>query len=192
VTPGISDVTVRRAVPADAAELTRLRVALFDSIDMNRPSPAWWAATERVFTERLASDDAFAAFVVDDPEHPHRLIASAVGWVEMHLPSTRTLSPLHGRIVSVCVDESVRGRGHGRAVVEAVLGFFADRKVSRVDLESTAMAEKLYRSLGFTDSWGIALSWRGPTTPSQPTPTYSMAPAVSVANAHSADEAHCE
>jgi GNAT superfamily N-acetyltransferase len=154
--------TVRRAVPDDAAELTRLRIVLLDSLGVDCPPPAWRTATERVFADRLAGDDDFAAFVIDDADHPGRLTASAVGWVEMHLPSVRTLSPLNGRIASVCVDAPARGHGLGRAVVEAILGFLADRGVAYVNLQSTDMAEGLYRSLGFGDSWGIALSWRHP------------------------------
>jgi ribosomal protein S18 acetylase RimI-like enzyme len=175
VVAGVADVTVRRAVPDDAAELTRLRAVLLKSLGIDHPPQAWWAATERLFAERLARDDRFAAYVIDDAERPGRLTASAVGWVEVHLPSVRTLSPLNGRIASVCVDAPTRGHGHGRAVMEAIMGFLADRGVTYVELQSTDMAEGFYRSLGFIDSWGIALSWR-PSVPA-PAPSVNTSPA---------------
>ncbi|MFF7212626.1 GNAT family N-acetyltransferase [Streptomyces sp. NPDC008238] len=82
--------------------------------------------------------------------HPH-LAACAVGRIEERLPAPAHPAGRFGFVFNVCTDPRYRGRGYARATTEALLGWFAEQGVTRVDLHATAEAEPLYRSLGFAE-----------------------------------------
>lgn len=120
-----------------------------------RPGP-WQAAAEEMLREQLAAPAAgLGAFVVDAPEGG--LAACAVGTVERRLPAPAHPAGLFGFVFNVCTDQAHRGRGHARATTEALLAWFAERGVTRVDLHASPEAERLYRRLGFAEH-SIALS----------------------------------
>ncbi|MET7641491.1 GNAT family N-acetyltransferase [Streptomyces sp. NPDC005438] len=141
----------RPARPEDAAELVRLRRLMFAAMTgRDEPGP-WEADAERLARERLASgDQGFGAFVVDgtDPG-PRRLAACAVGTVEERLPAPGHPSGRFGFVFNVCTDPGYRGLGLARSTTVALLEWFRERGVSRVDLHATPEAEALYRKLGF-------------------------------------------
>ncbi len=56
---------IRRAVPADAEELTRLRKVMMASVGFV-DEPGWWEACVAAFESGLA-DESFVAFVADSP-----------------------------------------------------------------------------------------------------------------------------
>ncbi|MBO1416028.1 GNAT family N-acetyltransferase [Streptomyces sp. FH025] len=146
---------VRPAVPADAAELVRLRNLMFEAMPamaaLAGPGP-WQATAERVLRERLsvpAEELTMPSFVVDDPQRPGRLAACAVGTLEQRLPSPGNPDGLFGFVFNICTDPGHRRRGHARACTEALLDWFDARKVGRIDLHASSGGEALYRSLGF-------------------------------------------
>lgn len=146
--------TVRRATPDDAAELTRLRALMYETWGTAAGEDEWQATALHVFETRLAGDD-FAAFVVDGPDG---LVASGVGWVEQHLPGPHNVTGRRGHIASMSTDVAVRRQGLAREVFEALLGWYAELGVTRIDLRATPMGEPLYRALGFTEPGGTALT----------------------------------
>ncbi|MCC3776006.1 GNAT family N-acetyltransferase [Streptomyces sp. UNOB3_S3] len=151
----------RMARPEDAAEIVRLRRVMFAAMD-GRDSPGPWEATaERVARRQLAEPGrpGLVGFVVDgDPAEgaPH-LASCAVGRVEERLPAPGHPTGLFGFVFNVCTDDRHRGRGLARATTEALLDWFAERGVTRVDLHATEDAERLYRALGFGEH-SLALS----------------------------------
>jgi GNAT superfamily N-acetyltransferase len=151
---------VRRAGAEDAGELTRLRVVMFAAMgaDLSLLDEAWQTATADHFRKRLAEVDRFAAFVVDAA--PGRLAATAVGWLDRHLPSGTNLSGDMGYIANMSTAPEWRGRGCGRATLTALLDWMRSRGVQRVDLHATASGEPLYRSVGFTPPSQAALTLR--------------------------------
>ena len=150
---------VRRAVPADAAELTRLRVVMFE--DMGRDpavlDAAWRRRATAHFADRLAAGDEFAAYVVDGDQ---RLAAGAAGWLDHHLVGVSNPVPRIGYIANVCTDHAYRRRGYARAVTGALLDWIRAAGVARVNLHTTPAAEPLYRALGFTDPADRSLTLR--------------------------------
>ncbi|MFJ6212748.1 GNAT family N-acetyltransferase [Streptomyces sp. NPDC092296] len=146
---------VRPAAPADAPELARLRLLMFQAMpsmaDRAHPGP-WQDTTEAMLRRELAAAGSrLAAFVTDDPDRPGGLAACAVGTLEQRLPAPGNPSGLFGFVFNVCTDPGQRGRGHARACTVALLDWFDRRGATRVDLHATTEAEALYRSLGFTD-----------------------------------------
>ncbi|GAA3034372.1 hypothetical protein GCM10020000_09600 [Streptomyces olivoverticillatus] len=147
-------IMTRFARPEDAAEIVRLRRAMFAAMDGHDSPGPWERDAEEAFLRQLSvAGPGLGAFVVDGdpgPGRPH-LAACAVGRIE-----ERLLAPGHalgrfGFVFNVCTDARYRGRGFARSTTEALLDWFADQGVTRVDLHATPDAEHLYRSLGFAE-----------------------------------------
>jgi ribosomal protein S18 acetylase RimI-like enzyme len=150
---------VRRATPADAPELTRLRGVMFEAMGVDHSDPAWAVACEAVLRSALASG-AMAAFVVD--AGGGSLAACGVGMVEQRLPGPRNPSGRHGHIQSMATDPAARRQGHAREVFGALLAWFAENGVTSVDLHATSLGEGLYRDHGFSEPRHLALSRHAP------------------------------
>lgn len=147
---------VRRAVPADAEEVIRLRQVMIDSVftvDGTLPRTSvtdWQAESVPTVREHLADPDGhFAAFVVDHPERPGALAALAVGTLEYRIGRAGNPHGVAGYLFSVATDPGTRRRGFSRACVEALLDWFRERGAGQVDLTASPDAEPLYASLGF-------------------------------------------
>lgn len=54
-----------------------------------------------------------------------------------------------GEHSSVATDPDMRRRGYSRACMEALLAWFRERGVPRIDLRASCDGEPLYTSLGF-------------------------------------------
>ncbi|QPP10103.1 GNAT family N-acetyltransferase [Streptomyces bathyalis] len=162
-------ITTRMASPDDAPELVRLRRLMFLGMHgRDEPGP-WERDAERMarrqLDRELSGGEWLGAFVVDgDRPGPPHLAACAVGRIEERLPAPRHPAGRFGFVFSVCTDERYRGRGYARATTEALLEWFAERDVTRVDLHASPDAEPLYRSMGFSEhsiALSIDLSGRG-------------------------------
>jgi GNAT superfamily N-acetyltransferase len=154
--------TVRRATVTDADELVRLRAFMIEAMGDDVDARPWREAAAAAFVRRIEDEpNAFAAFVVDGDE-PGRLVSSGVGWVHEHLPGPRNPSGLRGHIASMSTEPSARRQGHGRAVFEALMAWFVDLGVTRVDLHATDEGARLYRAFGFTEGSHAALTWMAP------------------------------
>ncbi|MFH8370133.1 GNAT family N-acetyltransferase [Streptomyces sp. NPDC018031] len=164
-------ITIRAALPSDAAELVRLRRLMFEAMN-GRAEPGAWEREARAIAERQLADrpPALLGAVVDgDPADggPH-LAACAVGRVEARLPAPGHPTGRFGFVFSVCTDPRYRRRGLARAATEALLDRFAAEGVTRVDLHATEEAEGMYRRLGFTEHsipLSLDLSRRGRPAP---------------------------
>jgi GNAT superfamily N-acetyltransferase len=156
-------VTVRRATPDDAPELVRLRAVMLaamaghprpsrcqDRGNPATPAGAWQTHAEDTLRVWLADPDRpMAAVVVDDPEHPGRLVSCAVGVIEQRLSGPDNPTGAIGYVFSVATDPDHRRRGYSRACMIRLLSWFAQRGVTAVDLRASPEGEPLYRSLGF-------------------------------------------
>ncbi|MFD9213172.1 GNAT family N-acetyltransferase [Streptomyces sp. NPDC087659] len=138
----------RPAFPDDAEELVGLRaVMLASTARQGPPETVWQAAAVEALRRRLADPEGdMAAFVV---ERPGGLAACAVGTIEHRIGGPADPTGRTGYVFSVATDPDLRRRGHSRACVEALLGWFRARGVRRIDLRASAEAEPLYASLGF-------------------------------------------
>ena len=143
------DDVVRRALPADAGALVALRVELMRAMgEADAEAPEWQHRALDWFRTALATDDT-AAFVVDDDGE---VVAGALVTLSRGAPSARNHRGLTAHVTNVCTLPHARGRGLGRACVEAAIRWSRAARVDSVSLHTTPDGEGLYRSLGFTDT----------------------------------------
>lgn len=157
--------TLRRATPADAEDLTRLRGLMH--LAMGSPSlpDEWRTACEAAFRRRLAEPD----FVAYGVEVDGRLVSCGAGWLEEHLPSPGQYDGRRGHIASMSTEPEARRQGHARAVFTALMEWFAEQGVPRVDLRATEDGRELYASFGFRVLGGATMAWTAPgITPGMP------------------------
>ncbi len=149
--------TLRRATPDDAEALTRLR-GLMHAAMGDELTDEWQLRCESDFRRRLATSD-FVAFVV---EEDGMLVSCGVGWLEEHMPSPYQLDGRRGHISSMSTDPAYRSKGLGRQVMRALMDWFAEQGVPRVDLRATPYGQPLYESEGFRVLGGATMAWTSP------------------------------
>jgi ribosomal protein S18 acetylase RimI-like enzyme len=158
-------IEVRRAVVADVPELVRLRGVMLAGLNGREPGPGRWQETAAgTLARRLSEpDSSLAAFVVDRPDEPRTvaaqpagaatsqpcLAACATGVIECRLADPDNPSGEIGYVFNVATDPGYRRRGYSRACMQALLGWYRQREVVRIDLRASPDGEPLYRALGF-------------------------------------------
>lgn len=149
---------VRRATPADAVELTRLREIML-MVMGPVPDREWWDPCVEAFRTRLADPDGLMqAFVIDAPDEPGVLASCSVGIALYRLPGPHNPSGMWGYVMNVATDPRYRRRGYARAVVQSTLDWFADNGIARVDLHASQDGAPLYRDLGFNEPHGLSMT----------------------------------
>src|SRR5688500_15869307 len=139
--PGMTRIS-RPATVDDAQEAVRLGRVMFESMGIEASAdPGWQEAGVAAVRSRLGRD--LAVFVVDHPDEPGRLVASGAGTVLARLPTPMNPSGLVGYVQWVATEPAFRGQGYGRAVIEALLEWYAERGVTAVELHATADGEAL-------------------------------------------------
>ncbi len=146
-------VSIRRAVPSDAAALVHLRALMFEA--MSEPSaPAeqddsWRRSFVSWVAEQLATDEV-AAFVASHPTEG--LVSAALGQVNRHAPSPHNPDGLSGHVSNVVTAPAFRGQGLARGCLEALVAWFHDSTdVHDINLSATAAGSVLYHRLGFAE-----------------------------------------
>ncbi|WP_309238732.1 GNAT family N-acetyltransferase [Actinoplanes aureus] len=140
---------IRQAVPADAAELIRLRVVMLRTMSTANWNDDWREPARRSLVRRLGEPEpTLAAFVADRPDGTG-LAACVVGLIEERLGNPRNPTGLAGYVFSVATDPDMRRRGYSRACMTALLDWFRSRGVGVADLRASPDGEPLYAALGF-------------------------------------------
>ncbi|HET7407698.1 MAG TPA: GNAT family N-acetyltransferase [Mycobacteriales bacterium] len=150
--------SVRRATVDDADTLLALRVAMYDALEVDTSGSDWRDACRSLLVERLARDD-FAGMLC---EVGGEAVSGGVAWVEFHLPNPLDAAGRRGYISSMSTLPHARGRGHARAVVQALLDWCVAQGCRRVDLRATTYGEPLYSGMGFRIATGLPMTWTTP------------------------------
>jgi GNAT superfamily N-acetyltransferase len=153
----LSFFTVRPATQADLASLVQLRAYLLDGTNASYSSKtpedaARWRAAYRIWlSSRLNENDCVQILVAEHKESA-QVLGCAIAIIDQRAPAPGCLNGLSGWVQSVVVDPQWRGRGIAKQLMQHLLRWFANRGVGCVVLQSTAAADKLYQTLGFTVS----------------------------------------
>ena len=128
----LEPVTVRFAKPTDVGATAQLESTCFDAYNLSRRQ-----------LQYLSSRSSAIMLVAEEAGN---IVGEAIGLLRHHKRG------LTGRVYSLAVSQSHRGRGIGRQLLTNLLEKFVEREVQRVYLEveqSNVGAVKLYESLGF-------------------------------------------
>lgn len=149
-------------MPGDEEEIQRLRHQMaFDVFGAEPPpldEPNHVAAVKKVRTWLEAGAEAMTACFVIDALDGNGLAASAIGAIDERLPSGRNPAGRSGYIYGVCTEGRYRRRGYSRLVLQALLDWYADQGIPRIELHASEFGEALYRELGFEETKGVALT----------------------------------
>jgi len=143
---------VRRAVPADAAEVTRLRRLMFTSMGLDCDATDWEPACIAFFEQHFGSPDV-VAMVVDAPDGIG-LAASGVVELSREIPSPRAPRGTNAYISTISTDPRWRRQGMAAAIMTALVAVARDAGIDNVDLHATAEGRPLYERLGFVERMG--------------------------------------
>ncbi|MFC4058357.1 GNAT family N-acetyltransferase [Planomonospora corallina] len=154
--------SVRDATPDDIPELVRLREVLTERMarDGSPVFEHWQEAYAESLRERLGSPDT-AVYVVDAPEGG--LAACGIGLIFDRFPGPALPDGRYGYVQGMTTDPRHRRRGHGRAVMGALMDWYRAAGVRKVDLHATSDGEPLYREFGFVEDGYPSLTWRDPS-----------------------------
>ena len=142
---------LRIAGPADLAPVTRLIAGFRDFLADGSPTNAEIEAT----VSTLLRDRSTEFLLIGDPE---------VGFAQTRFRLSVWTGSEDAWLEDLFVDESARGKGYGRMLVEAAVERARSRGCERIQLdvnEANAAAVALYESCGFRpihnpDKWGEA------------------------------------
>jgi|SRR5579859_350272 len=138
---------IRRAVPADCAALTQMRLDFVRESHPHRVvSAEFAAATRRFFEERLGTSEPVAFWLV---EADGQVIAHAALILFQKLPNLSNLSGREGYVSNVLTLAAHRRRGVAAALLEAVTADARERGIGRLWLYTSADGEPLYARAGF-------------------------------------------
>ncbi|MDQ4089972.1 MAG: GNAT family N-acetyltransferase [Actinomycetota bacterium] len=135
---------LRRATPEDAERLAWLRATSFGT---QTAMPDLEAPMADVLRSHLRAGD-FGAFLVEDGSVP---VSYGIAMIHQRLPCDWNPSGRWGYVQSLETRPDHRGRGHATAILAALLEWYAQEGVPSVGLLSAALAEPLYRRLGFKE-----------------------------------------
>lgn len=148
-----SAVAPRPATPDDVDEVVRLAGVMYRSLGaapQALPADRWdrWLGEAADAVRRRLGRD-LAVFVCDRREGG--LAACGAGTVSARLPHPWHPEARVGYVQWMSTDPDRRRQGHGRAILRALVAWFAAQGIDTVELHATAAGAPLYRSEGF---WG--------------------------------------
>lgn len=136
---------LRTAASADEADLLRLWALVFDEL-VTAP-PSLWQANAREWLERhLDAGDTVRFSVI---EIGGKIVATAIGTLELGVPNPQCLRGRTVRIANVITSPEYRRQGHGATLVLDLVTWARAIGADRVDLSSTADGRRLYERLDF-------------------------------------------
>ena len=142
---------VRRATPADAEELVRLRAVMFEAVGPLPTSREWADRAVDHFRRELAGD-ALVGAVVGAPDGG--LASCGVIRFQRWIPSPGNPTGWAAYISSMCTDHPYRRQGHARRVLARLLDEAFARGIERIELHAAPDGVELYRSVGFVERTG--------------------------------------
>ncbi|MFD6532172.1 GNAT family N-acetyltransferase [Streptomyces sp. NPDC060184] len=135
----------RPAVPADAAEIARLKSAHTCSEPL---SPERFAATRTLLAARLAAAGSAVAYVVDAPGGGG-LASCALALVHPVFPSRDSPEGLAAHVDAVATEPAHRGRGYASTALGALLRHLEELGVTEYALHTGGEPAPFYERFGF-------------------------------------------
>lgn len=140
--------TIRRATPEDAAEISRHRFQMF--AEMGDSDAALLQASLPAFAEwvipRLRDDRYIGLLAVDGEK-----VAAGAGMFIMDFPpGPLSLTPCRAYILNVYTYPEYRRRGLAQRLVGGLLTIAREKQIDVVSLHASAAGRSVYEAMGFT------------------------------------------
>lgn len=140
---------IRRAVVDDAYTLARLRVAMWDEMNPELPSTSDYREQLYVYWYETIEAGTTLAWLAEEAGRAVGMVALLLQPLQPQPPQPTTLRH-RGYVSAVYVVPEQRRHGHGRALMEAVIGFAHEQGLQRLELRTSDQGRPLYTALGFT------------------------------------------
>lgn len=137
---------LRTATVDDADQLLSLWGLLFEPKSGESPDP--WTTHAREWFEAAVDDEASAWFPVVEVDG--RLVACAVGTLELGVPNPYCVRGRTVRLANVVTLPEHRGQGYGTRLTRDVVEWARRIGADRVDLSATPEGQRVYERAGFT------------------------------------------
>lgn len=146
-------VNVRWARSEDVDDLIALRTELFRSAPpgahwAGQSNLAWIEGYRSFLREEFSSSRSRQATAVAVDRAGHA-VGSATGMIDERLPGPTNTNGVAGWVQGVFVEDKARGQGVAQQLMRQLESWFADKGVSAVRLDTTAMAFGMYARLGY-------------------------------------------
>jgi GNAT superfamily N-acetyltransferase len=138
--------TVRPAVAADAEELLRLRILMFEAMGRDTTATDWHRPCVEMFRRELGGPGLLAT-VIDAPDGG--LACCAAAFLRQDMPRPGDLGTRSAHLHNVCTDPAWRRKGLARLAVTALVDRLDALGVRRSDLHASPDGLALYESLGY-------------------------------------------
>ncbi|MGH2515750.1 MAG: GNAT family N-acetyltransferase [Ktedonobacterales bacterium] len=141
--------TIRRAMPDDAAIVAEHRARMFQDIGRldGTSAAAMMAQLPPILRTLLASGEYLGWLAVAEGG---AVVGGAGVQIRRLLPHPETATDREAQVVNVYVQAAYRRRGLARRLMAAVLDWCREEGIERVSLHASSMGRPLYESLGFT------------------------------------------
>ncbi len=132
------------------AEVIRLAQLMFDTLGIAGDNSGWRAQADARFRRGL-EEGTVAAFVVESPDEPGTLVASAAASITQRLPTPMG----DGRVAYVqwvATEPAWQRRGLARMVMVELARWAGEHGAGMVDLHASPHGAALYAELGYAPS----------------------------------------
>jgi GNAT superfamily N-acetyltransferase len=152
----VPELTLRPAMPGDAAVIASHRVRMFlEAKGWPEERGAALLAVMPGFLERAIGAGTYRGWLLVTPDGA--VVAGAGVQVRELIPRLEVLAGPEALVVNVFVEPSYRRRGLARRLMVAILDWCREEGIGRVALHPTDAARPLYESLGFAASGELIL-----------------------------------
>ena len=152
------DIAIRRATPADAARLARLRYEFRTSLRPPAESMESFVPRCTAWMQDRLSSSSWLCWVAESA-------GAIVGHVWLgiieKIPNPGPENELHGYITNAYVQDGLRNQGIGARLLDAALSYCKAYGVDSVILWPTERSRSLYERYGFTRAENVMLAVTG-------------------------------
>lgn len=152
----MDDMKIRKATTSDIPVLVKFRRAMFESMghtDVNKLDKGDSAA-EKYFNRSIPDKTFFGWVAVDKTG----LVISCIGVViDQHPPGPHNLSGKIAYVMNLYTLPEYRRRGIAKSLMEEVINWVKENKITRISLHASEMGRNLYNTLGFTTTNALRL-----------------------------------
>jgi GNAT superfamily N-acetyltransferase len=135
----MTDISIREARPSDSPDIARLITQL------------GYPSTEKEIAQRISVISRLPEHITFVAEQD----GGVVGLVGVYMDYALEINGAYGRLMGLVVDESFRGRGIGKRLMEWIEGWLRDRGATRLTLTSGKQrieAHGFYRTIGYEET----------------------------------------